>query len=187
MTFQNKCTFPFSFKKYTEKKKKNLNKTLTHFNHHNSKFNQPCPVKWNEAWIESCVRLSHLRRHDSVNVRLWADADLWVTDQPGCIGFLKVLVLDVWCQRGRQGEVHFCASPHTVCCLATHTCKRVPVRGSITRIFLSLHEVANLLPSVLKDMDKTTSECTLMDRTGFLITCSGTSSLHIKTYTSTHK
>lgn len=54
--------------------------------------------------MKSCFHLSHMKRHASVNVR--AGADLWVK-------VLKVLVLDVWCQRGSPGDVHFCASTHT--------------------------------------------------------------------------
>lgn len=61
------------------------------------------------------------------------------------------------------------------------TCSRFPVRGSISRTFLSLHVVARRLPSVLKDMDRTTSECCVMVRTGFFITCSGESRFQIMT------
>lgn len=54
------------------------------------------------------------------------------------------------------------------------------------RTLLSLQVVARRLPSVLKDMDRTTSVWWLMVRTGFLITASGQSRFQIITCTRRH-
>ena len=63
------------------------------------------------------------------------------------------------------------------------TCSRFPERDSMRRTFLSLQVVARRLPSVLKDMERTTSVWWLMVRTGFFITCSGQSRFQIITCT----
>lgn len=49
---------------------------------------------------------------------------------------------------------------------ALHTCKRVPPRGSMILIFLSLQAVARRLPSVLNDMERITSVWKLIVFTG---------------------
>lgn len=61
------------------------------------------------------------------------------------------------------------------------TCSRFPERGSMSLIFRSLQVVAKRLPSVLKDMERTTSVWWLMVRTGFFITASGQSRFQIIT------
>lgn len=58
-----------------------------------------------------------------------------------------------------------------------------PERGSMSRTFLSLQVVAKRLPSVLKDMERTTSVWWLIVRMGFFITCSGQSRFQIITWT----
>lgn len=59
------------------------------------------------------------------------------------------------------------------------TCRTVPPRGSITRIFLSLQAVARRLPSVLNDMERTTSLWQSRILTGFEIIVSSTSRFQI--------
>lgn len=69
----------------------------------------------------------------------------------------------------------------------THTtCSRFPERGSMSLIFLSLQVVARRLPSVLKDMERTTSAWWLIVRTGFFMTDSGQSRFQIITCRVTH-
>lgn len=52
------------------------------------------------------------------------------------------------------------------------TCRTLPARGSISRIFLSLQAVARRLPSVLNDMERTTSLWASRIFTGFEMTAS---------------
>lgn len=66
------------------------------------------------------------------------------------------------------------------------TCSRFPERDSTSRIFLSRQVVAKRLPSVLKDMERTTSVWWLIVRTGFFITGSRQSRLQIITCVSGH-
>lgn len=61
------------------------------------------------------------------------------------------------------------------------TCRMRPERGSITRSFLSLHVVVRRLPSVLKDMQRITSEWQSIIFTG-----SPTSRFQMRTWESGH-
>lgn len=67
------------------------------------------------------------------------------------------------------------------------TCSTVPARGSITRIFLSLQAVARRLPSVLNDMERTTSLWASRIFTGFERTVSLTSRFQIIIWSKNNK
>lgn len=88
---------------------------------------------------------------------------------------IRLTVGTVFCPKTGQDKAHPNTNTQSI------TCSRFPERGSMSLIFRSLQVVAKRLPSVLKDMERTTSVWWLMVLTGFFITASGQSRFQIIT------
>lgn len=106
-------------------------------------------------------------------------AGQWSYSRAGGVSFGCVALLDFF--KGRGIETHKKVQHCRVC--AVGTCSRFPERDSSSLRVLSLQVVAKRLPSVLNDMERTTSVWWLIVRTGFFMTASGQSKFQIITCT----